>query len=117
MRIRRIARRPDAFAAALPLALRQVRDAMWSAMGRYRPQPYDGGPIIYVRAEIRQKERGDPMPLWRRVARAGLAIADVPGSHDDMVVEPNVRLVAAELDRALSDQNMLVVFLDGGSTP
>jgi len=117
MRIRRMARRPDAFAAALPPALRLVRDAMWTAMRRYRPQPYDGGPIIYVHAEIRQKQRGDPMPLWRRVARAGLAIADVPGNHDDMIVEPNLRLVAAELDRALSDESKLVVFLDGASTP
>ena len=97
----RMAHRPDAFTAALPPALRSVREAMWAAMSRYRPRLYDAGPIVYVRATTRQDDRSEPMPLWRRVAHGGLEIAEVPGNHNDMIVEPNVQLVAAALDRAL----------------
>ena len=97
----RMAHRPDAFTAALPPALRSVREAMWAAMNSYRPRLYDAGPIVYVRAATRQDDRGEPMPLWRRVAHGGLVIAEVSGNHNDMIVEPNVQLVAAALDRVL----------------
>lgn len=97
----RMAHRPDAFTAALPPALRSVREAMWAAMRSYRPRLYDAGPIVYVRATTRQDDRGEPMPLWQRVAHGGLVIAEVSGNHNDMIVEPNVQLVAAALDRAL----------------
>ncbi|ACC76009.1 acetoacetate--CoA ligase [Paraburkholderia phymatum] len=95
--------RPDATTAAFPPALRQVRETLALSMTRYRPLPYDAGPILYVRATSRLDEHGDPMLLWRRVARGGLAIVEVPGSHDDLVVEPNLRIVAALLDNALAN--------------
>jgi acetoacetyl-CoA synthetase len=102
MRIGRMARRPAADAAGLPPALRCVRETMRVAMTTYRPRPYRAGPIVYVRAAIAQEERGDPMPLWRRVARGGLVIAHVSGSHTDMIVEPNVQSVAAALGKRLA---------------
>jgi acetoacetyl-CoA synthetase len=87
----------------LPPVLRQVRNTMRLATATYRPRPYHGGPIVYVRALMSQQRiYGDPMPLWRRLARRGILISDVPGSHTDMIAEPHLRIVAAALDRGLT---------------
>lgn len=101
MRVGRMPHRPEPYAFPMPPALLRVRETMRLAMATYRPRPYHAGPIVYVRALSSQGEYGDPMPLWRRVARNGLVIADVPGSHSEMIAEPHLRLVAAALDRGL----------------
>jgi acetoacetyl-CoA synthetase len=46
-------------------------------------------------------ERADPMPLLRRIARAGLKVVEVEGGHSDMLVEPYLLGVARALDDAL----------------
>jgi acetoacetyl-CoA synthetase len=103
MRLGHARLRPDITTAAFPPAMRQVRETLVLAQTSYRPPPYDAGPIIYVRATTRLEERGDPMLLWRRVARGGLEVAEVPGNHEDMLVEPNLQVVAALLDKALAN--------------
>jgi acetoacetyl-CoA synthetase len=83
----------------LPAPL-QVYEKMLAAMGAYRPQPYDGGPVLYIRAEDQIGGYFDPLPFWQRVARAGLTVIEVPGGHLDLL-GPNAPLVAAALDGAL----------------
>jgi acetoacetyl-CoA synthetase len=78
----------------------QVLEKMTAAMDAYRPQPYHGGPIVYVRAAVTQGQYYDPMPLWQRLANGGLKIVEVPDGHLDML-GPNAQLVAAAIDRAL----------------
>ncbi|KDR44587.1 acetoacetate--CoA ligase [Caballeronia glathei] len=99
MRFGRASRREEPEPDDLPPVLRGIRAAFSAAMKNYCPRPYEGSPILYVRAMVAQRERGDPLPLWRRVARAGLIIAEVSGDHNEMIVEPNVKRVAAALDR------------------
>jgi acetoacetyl-CoA synthetase len=41
------------------------------------------------------------MPLWRRVARAGLKVVEVEGGHSDVIVEPYMLAVVRTLDDAL----------------
>ncbi|AQV99251.1 acetoacetate--CoA ligase (plasmid) [Cupriavidus necator] len=103
IRSARMMPQPDAFTESLPPALRRVRETMGLAMTAYRPRPYHAGPIAYVRAAIRQEHRGDPISLWRRVARGGLTIAEVPSSHIDMLFEPNLQVVAAVVDDGLAN--------------
>ena len=86
--------------STMPLALQQVRKNLQAAMMVYRPEPYDGGPIVYVRTGVRLGEYIDPLPLWRGLALGGLTIVEVPGGHYEMV-GLNVRVVAAALDQAL----------------
>ena len=73
---------------------------MIAAMDAYRPQPYDGGPVLYIRAENQVWDYFDPLPFWQRVARGGLTVIEVPGGHLDLL-GANAPLVAAALDRAL----------------
>ncbi|MCX4144238.1 acetoacetate--CoA ligase [Paraburkholderia madseniana] len=103
MRVGRMALRPEGYTAVLPPAMQHMRETMRVAMTTYRPKPYDAGPIVYVRAAVSQSAYGDPMLLWRRVARAGLVVAEVSGGHADLIVEPNVQFVAAALDRGLGE--------------
>ncbi len=96
------AHRPDAFTATLPPTLRRVRETLGAAMNSYRPQPYDAGPIVFLRAAVTETGRSDPLPLWRHVARDGLVVDEICGGHGDMIVEPNVQAVAALLDQRLA---------------
>jgi acetoacetyl-CoA synthetase len=104
LRLGRMAHAPLREIAHFPPILVRVREAMRVAMTTYRPQPYDGSPVHYVRAALPEPERGDPLPLWRRIARRGLAVAQVSGSHTEMILEPNVELLAATLDRVFGHE-------------
>jgi acetoacetyl-CoA synthetase len=104
LRLGRMAHAPLREIAHFPPVLVRVREAMRVAMTTYRPQPYDGGPVHFVRAALPESERGDPLPLWRRMARRGLAVAQVSGSHTEMILEPNVALLAATLDRVFGHE-------------
>ena len=90
----RLGRVPQAQAAPavdpMPPVLRRMRDACRTAMNNYRPKPYAGGRIVYVRAALRDEDRGDPLPLYRKIARGGLTIAEVPGNHGGVIEEPGV---------------------------
>jgi acetoacetyl-CoA synthetase len=87
--------------AQLPRTPQLMHEKMRSAMMTYRPQPYHAGPIIYVRAAIPLVDYFDPMPLWRRIARSGLTVIDIPDGHLDLLGS-NAKLVAAALDHALA---------------
>jgi thioesterase domain-containing protein len=61
---------------------------------------FTAAPIIYVRAAF-ERDRGDPLPFWQRIARHGLVVSHVACGHNDIIVEPNVQNVADVLDRCL----------------
>jgi acetoacetyl-CoA synthetase len=91
--------------AALPLpagmtpAQRRVHEAMRCALESYRPQPFDGGPIVYLRAAIPLGGYCDPLPVWKRTAAAGLRVVPLPGAHLDLV-----RVTSAHAARAMDAQ-------------
>ncbi|WP_321799642.1 acetoacetate--CoA ligase [Caballeronia sp. J97] len=108
MRLGRVPRAPSKPAAAgdpMPPVLRRMRDTFRTAMNNYRPRPYEGGRIVYVRAASREEDRGDPLPLWRKIARSGLTVAEVPGNHAGVIEEPGVYAAAAALDRDYGVEN------------
>lgn len=92
--------RPAQWAAMSP-AQQRVYDAMIEALMAYLPGPYDGSPIVYVRSRVPLEGYFNPMPVWRRVARAGLRVVDMPGAHLDLV-RAHARHVAAVIDQALA---------------
>ncbi len=102
MRLGKTAQQPAPDARGLPPTLLQLRESMRVAMTTYKPRRYVGGPIVYVRASIQQDDRGDPLPVWQRVAKHGLRIMRVEGRHTDLVVEPQLATVATALAQALS---------------
>ncbi|HYD75512.1 acetoacetate--CoA ligase [Ramlibacter sp.] len=94
--LERIARGPRAGASAVPAARptlgrdlsgaqQLVFDAMLDALQRYRPQPFDGCAVDYLRARIPLGGYPDPLPAWKRIARAGLRVQPLQGGHLDLV--------------------------------
>jgi acetoacetyl-CoA synthetase len=110
MRFGYLARTPAADTAGLPATLLYVREAMRVAMMNYRPRPYRAGPVHYLRADTVQEERGDPLPVWMRVAERGLVVANVHGSHTSLLLDANVASVALALDRVLIGETQSLAY-------
>jgi thioesterase domain-containing protein/acyl carrier protein len=90
----------QAMGQAVPPAARrwQVIQAHVRARAGYRPRPYPG-PLTLVRAVENGEPAGAP-GVWAALARGGLVVRDVAGSHD-FLVEPFVGALARELAACL----------------
>lgn len=102
--------------------LARVYAASFSAMSRYRPQPYSG-PVTLLRAQLGLPQDlfhpqrrvhlhfGETALGWDRTC-PGLKIIDVPGDHLTMVLEPHVETLAAALRSATLDTPRLAIGLE-----
>src|SRR5262249_32755483 len=79
-----------------------------NAIERHVEQPYDGS-VTLIRT------RGQPLWCsleedfcWNKLVRGGVAVRRIPGSHENIFVEPNVRQLAKEMGRALADARAAV---------
>ncbi|MBX2805693.1 MAG: SDR family NAD(P)-dependent oxidoreductase [Hyphomicrobiales bacterium] len=92
---------------------KDVQEAFMHALSRYEAAPYDGQ-VLLLRPKLRIAYRlSDGRELnadrgaihadngWSPFIR-NLAIVEVPGDHDGMVLEPNVRVLAGHLRKALN---------------
>jgi thioesterase domain-containing protein len=71
------------------------RWALWS----YRPRPLEGRILLINPRDdlrVRRSERH-----WRALAREGVEVALLPGSHGDLMKEPGVALLAERIDAYL----------------
>ncbi len=81
---------------------RRRKRAAIRARSRYRASPYDG-PIVLIRSSQRTVEGlfdYDPLRGWGPFATGGIDLRPVPGRHIDLLREPHVRAVAAEVATA-----------------
>ena len=85
-----------------PLLMRERLATGLEAWAAYRPQPYPGTVTLF-RAKERDGTIADAQTIWREVARGGLAIEQVRGGHNEMLVEPNVEVLAERLSAWLTD--------------
>jgi thioesterase domain-containing protein/acyl carrier protein len=89
-----------------------IEAAFYAAIGRYAVGPWDG-PMTLFRPPLRGTWEVAPGRLvnserayvlhdndWGRYV-PGLEVFEVPGDHDSMVLEPNVRVLAARMKRVL----------------
>jgi acyl transferase domain-containing protein/thioesterase domain-containing protein len=102
--IYRLAGRP------LPARLRytvveEMNRKLWAA---YTGRPYEGS-ITLIRAHDRRskgivslRERDDELLGWGALAHQGVDVHEVSGDHHTMLVDPNVRVVAEEIQKILS---------------
>jgi amino acid adenylation domain-containing protein len=66
----------------------------------YRAERYQGGITLLSTAAARAGT--DPGLPWRGLAAAGVEIHPIPGTHESMLLEPNVQELAGILGRCLS---------------
>jgi len=81
----------------LPRVLQDVREAGYLANRSYIPGPY-GGKVTLFRAGMRSAMDGGSQDMgWGRLALGGVEIRQVPGDHVDMLLRPQVELLAEQL--------------------
>jgi amino acid adenylation domain-containing protein len=82
----------------LPTALRDVEEFNWLAAWKYRPKVYDGRvTLFWASKDLRAKF--DLIEGWQTLAREGMELHEIPGTHLDMIKEPHV----GELAKVLND--------------
>jgi acetoacetyl-CoA synthetase len=90
-----------------PLLMRERAATGWEAWAAYRPQAY-AGTVTLFRAEERDGTLADALTIWREVARGGLVVEEVRGGHNEMLIEPNVEVLAERLSARLTDDAVVV---------
>lgn len=74
--------------------------AHWHALTDYQPRPYPGR-ITLFRARKQPLLSVDPTLGWGSLAADSIAVNVIPGTHEKMLEEPNVQILAAELKTCL----------------
>jgi len=77
----------------VPQVLKDVRDSNAAAADRYKLRPYSGRTVLIRAAEKSLRSSEDPLAAWSGLV-SGLDIHEMPGDHYDMLVEPQVGLLA-----------------------
>lgn len=80
-----------------------VMQANRRALRRYRPGPYCGSVRLYCASDGPKGAAQDAEASLRRLVSGRVDVVPVPGGHMDLMLEPGVGRVAAELERALRD--------------
>lgn len=78
----------------------------WKAMSSYQPGHYDGR-IHLFRARKQPLRSFDPSLGWNTVAPGHVKILVIPGTHESMVQEPNVQILAAKLKEAIAEASRI----------
>jgi thioesterase domain-containing protein len=87
---------------------RAFLEAHHRALTNYRPQPYPG-PITLIRAGTLPLFSPPEYDLgWGRIATGRLDIKVIPGAHDNILAEPRVRLLAAQLRACLRESASMI---------
>lgn len=97
----------------VPRALREVFQANSRAAGQYALKPYPGK-VTLLRASDQSLRSGDDVySAWRDLVQGGLDIQEIPGSHNGILLEPEVSILAQRLksciDNSLSARPAMAV--------
>jgi thioesterase domain-containing protein len=85
-----------------PEGYARYAEAHWQALTDYRPEPYPGKLFLF-RAKKQGLSNFNHALGWDALVGDRVQVTVIPGSHESMLQEPNVQIVAAKL-RALLDE-------------
>ena len=85
---------------ALPPRFHNVKESLMLAARRYRPQPYRGDATLFRARDTPAIFVRDPAMGWTGLVRS-LAIVEVSGNHETLLMEPHVRALASALGQSL----------------
>lgn len=92
----------------------EIEAAFLSAVAQYRLRPWDGRLVLYRPPLVGKWRVGGGRMVnserayvlhdndWGQYV-PGVEVHEVPGDHDSMVLEPNVRVLAAQMRRAIAE--------------
>jgi amino acid adenylation domain-containing protein len=85
----------------LPEIVQKVRTACLQAEENYQARPYGGRVILFRSTHEALGQMSDPRAEWTKYAGRGLEIHEVHGNHENILLEPQVKTVAAQLKTCL----------------
>lgn len=83
--------------ATLPHRVRKVRKACLSAARHYVPRAYPGRVILFRSSREPLGGLRNPYAGWNEYLVNGLEVCEVESNHDNILLEPQVQLVAEQL--------------------
>jgi amino acid adenylation domain-containing protein len=84
----------------LPRVLRDVEQFNWMAARDHTPKVFDGQvTLFWASQDLRAKF--DMVEGWQTLARGGIDLRAVPGTHLDLIKEPHVAELAKQLNECL----------------
>jgi amino acid adenylation domain-containing protein len=89
--------------AKLPRKVRKVRNACLRAARYYVPRAYSGRVILFRSSRSSLGELSDPYAGWSEYLDDGLEVCEVKSNHDNLLLEPQVQLVAEQLRTFLNE--------------
>jgi len=81
-------------------------DAYRAAARAYKAERYDGRTILIL---TKQKGEFDPRVVWTALIPSGLTSYAVPGTHDEIILEPQVGVLAGHLRNCLNQAQQTVL--------
>jgi len=85
----------------IPQAYGTIEDINWFAATSYTAQPYPGRVTLLRTPPPAASVGHDYLLGWGGLALEGVEVHDVPGDHEDMMKEPNVRVLAEKLSQCI----------------
>jgi thioesterase domain-containing protein len=86
----------------MPRALKNVREACAVAERRYVPRVYPGKIVLFRASEKALRGLDDAQGGWSQYAAAGLETHEIDADHGNILNEPKVQHLAAELRASLA---------------
>ena len=81
----------------MPRFLNDAKEANWIASDYYTPGGYDGEVVLFRCQHRVPTDPPDSSHIWRRLVTGDVEIIDVPGDHNSMLREPNVKVLAEQI--------------------
>jgi thioesterase domain-containing protein len=89
------------FGWRLPQRLGAIQDINSFAAGLYMPRPYRGRVSVFRTQQAGLTPIDDDTLGWGPLVLGGVEVFEVPGDHNDITSEPNVRILSQKLGSAL----------------
>ena len=88
----------------LPKVLRRANEINWFAAQDYVARPYPGRIAMFraINGIASDDPRYGEALGWQNLAAGGVEVHEVPGTHRALLQEPNVRILAREIDACLA---------------
>ena len=88
-------------AISLPQSIKDVREGCAVAEQKYRPQVYPGRVVLFRASEKALRGLDDPQEGWCKYAADGVEVHEIDGDHGNILNEPQVKQLAAEIRERL----------------
>jgi thioesterase domain-containing protein len=86
----------------IPAIMKRPYDINWFAAVRYVPRAYSGRVTLFQSLSSAQ-DGSSANDMWKALAQGGIEIRELPGTHESLLVLPNVADLARAIETSVAD--------------